>query len=587
MRWLFVVIALIAFGLTPAYAQSIPSPPAGKPSTADEATAKKDFESGLKLYGDSSYAEALIAFEQSYKLGGRPSALKNLAQCHRNLKHFVEAYEAYDQMLTLHEAALSAPDKKAVQQALEEIAILTGTIQISANETGADVEIDTKDLGKTPLAKPKRVSVGAHAVKVSKSGFTTFETTVNVGSQDTKKLDVVLAVEKNLGHVLVREQRGRDVHVFIDAQDKGPAPWEGDVPAGEHTIEVKSAAFASDVRKIAIASKERLDFALEALSLTGHLRVTTVPASANIKVDGRAVGTGAWEGDLPEGKHTIEVGLEGNAAQVREIVLSRGQTVVQEIPVVGAIAMGRVTEYPGFYVRVSAFAQIGLGAVPKNHESAHADGIVDDGAFALQLGPAIRVGRAFDWWGLEVVALGFFEHRDRDYKGASANPQGGTSGFGFGDQSDALNFFIGAGGRATTKDETVRFTAGLAPGIAVRSFSLRRHYDGSGSQTGNGSRFVQGTSQTSTGGSEETFDGLGYTTFGLLFDGGILLGSTPGAKFYLGVQALIDFAPKLVGGPDKVVPLAATDYDNPGRGVAIVDGVQFFIGPTLGVQFGH
>src|SRR4051812_22432243 len=114
-RWLVIAVATVMLLFTvQAEAQSIPSPPAAKPTPADEATAKKNFESGLRLYGEGSYAEALIAFEQSYRVGGRASALKNIAQCHRNLKHFVEAYEAYEQMLTKHDAQIPAPDKRAV-----------------------------------------------------------------------------------------------------------------------------------------------------------------------------------------------------------------------------------------------------------------------------------------------------------------------------------------------------------------------------------------------------------------------------------------------------------------------------------------
>src|SRR3954464_7296033 len=124
-RWIvFAFAALVLMCAIPASAQTIPSPPATKPSAADEATAKKNFESGLRLYGEGSYAEALIAFEQSYRLGGRPSALKNIAQCHRNLKHFVEAYESYEQMLARHDAQIPPADKKAVQQALEELGVL-------------------------------------------------------------------------------------------------------------------------------------------------------------------------------------------------------------------------------------------------------------------------------------------------------------------------------------------------------------------------------------------------------------------------------------------------------------------------------
>src|SRR3954464_651822 len=133
-RWIvFAFAALVLMCAIPASAQTIPSPPAGKPTAADEVTAKRNFESGLRLYGEGSYAEALIAFEQSYRLGGRPSAMKNIAQCHRNLKHFVEAYEAYEQMISLHEAQLSAADKTAVRQALDELGVLTGTLEVVVN----------------------------------------------------------------------------------------------------------------------------------------------------------------------------------------------------------------------------------------------------------------------------------------------------------------------------------------------------------------------------------------------------------------------------------------------------------------------
>ena len=125
MRWLGLLLAAITLFTTPAVAQSIPSAPTGKPTAADEATAKRNFESGLRLYGEGSYAEALIAFEQSYRLGGRASALKNIAQCHRNLKHFVEAYEAYEQMLAKHEAQISAADMVLPHAGMAPLPLLT------------------------------------------------------------------------------------------------------------------------------------------------------------------------------------------------------------------------------------------------------------------------------------------------------------------------------------------------------------------------------------------------------------------------------------------------------------------------------
>ena len=93
-------LAVIVLVAIPAWAQSTPptmppssAPQAGRPSPQDASEAKRRFASGLKLYGEHAYTEALAEFEASYRLGGRPSALRNIAQCHRDMRHFAEAYE--------------------------------------------------------------------------------------------------------------------------------------------------------------------------------------------------------------------------------------------------------------------------------------------------------------------------------------------------------------------------------------------------------------------------------------------------------------------------------------------------------------
>ena len=596
MRWLGLLLAAITLFTTPAVAQSIPSAPTGKPTAADEATAKRNFESGLRLYGEGSYAEALIAFEQSYRLGGRASALKNIAQCHRNLKHFVEAYEAYEQMLAKHEAQISAADKKAVQQALEELGVLSATVLVDVSEADAEIEIDGKSAGRSPMTKPKRVAAtGGHTFRVTKPGFTHVEQPFTVDSQQNKKIDVKLEVEKTVGHVVVREQNGRDVHVFIDGHDQGPAPWEGELAAGEHTVEAKGARFASESRRITVVQKDRLDLALDAAALQGKLRVTTVPSTANIAVDGNTVGSGAWEGELPEGPHRIEVSLPGQTPQVRDVVLGRGQFVAQEIPIVSAIATSAVPVYQGIFLRFSIFGQLGAGMPNET-----TDVTSNKGGVTLQGGGALRVGRMWDWWGAEVVALFAFEHRDISYtyNGPPITANTGSTDFGY--QSNSPTAFFGIGPRITSKDDTVRFTFGIAPGVGVHEINVhtKDNNNNTGGSTpnnpnGSGSRFVQQTTtgpQTTSGGgpiTDEVGSNAGYTAFGFLMDGGMLVGSTPGTKFYLGVQAWVDFAPTLVVGPDTQTPVPNSAFKRPGRGVAAFDGAQLYVGPTLGLQFGH
>jgi hypothetical protein len=302
------------------------------------------------------------------------------------------------------------------------------------------------------------------------------------------------------------------------------------------------------------------------------------------------MGTGAWEGELPEGPHRIEVSLPGQTPQIRDIMLGRGQLVVQEIPIVSAMVTSKMPVYEGIYVRLALFGHLAPSGQP---DDSVAPLTTSDGGFVGQVGATLRVGRAWDWYGAEVIGLFAFEHRDRDYT-FNDTSSGLTRTSNYGDTSNGPAGFIGVGPRVTSKDDSIRFTFGIAPGIGIHAFNPRRQRNGDLQPTtndpGSSNRFVPqtttGTGQTQSG-PEQKFGSAGYTAFGFVMDGGILIGSTPGTKFYLGVQAWIDFAPTLVIGPDTHTPIPNTAFKQPGRGITVTDGTQVFVGPTLGLQFGH
>jgi hypothetical protein len=575
-RLVLALVAVLAAG--PASAQAIPTPPAAPITAADAATAKKAFESGLKLLAEGASAEALIAFESSYKLGGRPSALRNLAQCHRNVRHMVEAYEAYEQLLALHDAQLSAADRSTVRLALDELGFLTRPLTVQVNEPGALVEVDGRPIGTTPLARPKRVLVGEHKVRVSKAGFEPVDKPLNAASGADARLEITLEAEKLTGHVTVREPRGRDVRVYVDGAERGAAPWEGELSAGEHNVEVRGTKFGSEARSVRVAAKDRLDLALEATALEGHLRIATA-AGAVIELDGRSVGAGTWEGDVPPGTHMLRVTLAGAAPVVREVRVSRGETVAQEISVGVAGGGGGepAPDYTGLFVRLSATPLFSLSGLPENA----AGGATTDSSFHLALGTAVRLGWSFDPFAVELVGSFMFEHQDQQlalpapYKGYSMRFE-----------SNGPDAFVGVGGRVTSRDPSVRLTAGFAPGISYRKFPVNRHDESNGCGSSNGSSLQLPSPCNANGNGDYSFS-ASYTTFGMMADAGILFGSSPGSKFFLGLNAFVDFAPAdVVVGPDPRPPPAY--QASPGSGLKVLGaGAQLLVGPVLGVQFGH
>ena len=579
-------VALVALA-TPASAQVPPTPgpapaaptPSAAPSPRDAAEAKTRFTEGLKLYGEHAYTEALAEFESSYRLGGRPSALRNIAQCHRDMRQFAEAYEAYDRLLKTHGAQLSPADREAVTHALDELSDLSGAVRVTSNESGASVELDGKPLGVTPLAVGQRVSLAAHRVLVQKAGFEPFEKEVTVQSNQSVVVEATLTPEITTAHVVVREEKGYPVNVFIDGQDLGPAPWEGDLSPGSHTVEAKGPKFAADLRSFSVAKKQRLDLAIDATTTLGHLRVTTIPASASITFDGQGVGTGAWDADVAPGTHRIDVAVEGQAPAQRVVNVARGQLVVLDVPLQLIGESGPV--YRGFYARINPF-----GVASPSYVDVYSPGAPGyKNRFHFGVGGALHIGYSFDVLAVEFFGAFLLDHYDFDpptappSASASTNPgnrSGGVTG---------VDAFFGAGARITSHDSTVRFTAALAPGVATHNVNVDDGYTGGsgGSACNSGlSNCPNNNNNNNNGGSGS----LGYVAPGFMFDGGMLVGNTPGGKFFLGVTAWLDFAPTLFFGPDTQAPLPASSFYT-GRGLKAVGGPQFYVGPSLGIQFGH
>lgn len=75
---------LRAWGLA-ALLACVASPALAAPSDADLAQARTFYENGEQLYKEGRYADASVAFEESYRLSERPELLYNLAACEERL----------------------------------------------------------------------------------------------------------------------------------------------------------------------------------------------------------------------------------------------------------------------------------------------------------------------------------------------------------------------------------------------------------------------------------------------------------------------------------------------------------------------
>jgi hypothetical protein len=65
----------------------------------NEAKAKQHYEAGERFYTHSDYGDALIEFEDAYKLSKKPALLFDIGRCQEALGHLSEAVDAFEHYL--------------------------------------------------------------------------------------------------------------------------------------------------------------------------------------------------------------------------------------------------------------------------------------------------------------------------------------------------------------------------------------------------------------------------------------------------------------------------------------------------------
>jgi hypothetical protein len=278
------------------------SPP---PGAAEEA--KRYFEQGESLRTAGKYQAALEAYQKSRLLVPRPSNTLNVAVCLFNLGRLDEAYEFFEEALTkFPEASISKDVRDAAKGSMTTIETKVGRIDVSANVDGTLV-IDGRNRGKVPLAAPLRVMPGKRVVRVLRDGFETFEQTVEVKVGETTTIDAKLNPLTSAGRLRVEGESSLDgATLTVDAAVVGTLPWEGTLAPGTHVCTVAKGDVGTGPALANVIVGQTVKITLVGKPLGPERRFVADPATADLSIDGIAVGKGRFQGRLPVGAHVIE-----------------------------------------------------------------------------------------------------------------------------------------------------------------------------------------------------------------------------------------------------------------------------------------
>ena len=182
-----IIIALLALSI-PAYAKDPKKP------SAEQKEADRHFKSGVALFKEGKFKEALAEFERAYEIAPHPLVLYNIAGCHRELSSYGEAIKFYERFLK--EGKGQVPPARLTTAQTELDAILARIARVTVVIQGppyATLILDGAPLGTMPIPMPLVLPPGEHKVVARADGFKDAERTLRVASGDEAEISLTLS----------------------------------------------------------------------------------------------------------------------------------------------------------------------------------------------------------------------------------------------------------------------------------------------------------------------------------------------------------------------------------------------------------
>jgi tetratricopeptide (TPR) repeat protein len=162
---------------------------------ADEdprAQAAADYARGIELADQQLYAAALEQFRAAYEKSPHFAVLYNIGQAQMALGRPIEAIEALTRYLRDGADQVPLSRREQVQAQISLLESRLAELSVTTDRPGALVTVDGREVGKTPLYQPIRMSAGTHTVSITMEGVAPIYKAIDLREGERKALAFVV-----------------------------------------------------------------------------------------------------------------------------------------------------------------------------------------------------------------------------------------------------------------------------------------------------------------------------------------------------------------------------------------------------------
>jgi len=216
----------------------------------------------------------------------------------------------------------------------------TGSIYVSSTSSGASIYLDGIYKGTTPKTL-NDVPVGAHTIRLEKSRYNDWSTSVSVTSGSTRSVSAPLSAiptpKPSTGSIYVSSTPS-DASIYLDGIYKGTTPKTvSGVSVGSHTLKLTKSRYEDYTTTVSVTAGDTASIDAPLTVETGPISVSSTPSGADIYLDGRYKGTTPTTiSDASPGSHTLKLEKYGYAEWLTSVHVTSGVTESITAPLTAA-----------------------------------------------------------------------------------------------------------------------------------------------------------------------------------------------------------------------------------------------------------
>lgn len=132
--------------------------------------ASERYGRALRSYDDGNYDAALVEFQRAYEIAPTFRILYNLGVVSLALRDYASALTYFERYLAEGGGQVSTEQRSEVERKMRDLAAHVGQIEVTVNVERAEIRVDDRVIGTSPLRGPLRLNAGARRISARAPG---------------------------------------------------------------------------------------------------------------------------------------------------------------------------------------------------------------------------------------------------------------------------------------------------------------------------------------------------------------------------------------------------------------------------------